>query len=100
MTWALTIIIDNKIYPLRVAQKAVYALSPTLSILIDQQDDNLHLSVTPADFRIDAPQLSEAYARTLITRSLNDFALREQIQQETSGLREILASVALREAGV
>lgn len=39
-------------------------------------------------------------ARELILRNLNDFALRDQIQRETSGLREILAAAALRGAGV
>lgn len=100
MMWTQIIVIDESAYPLNVAQKAAYALAATLSILITRQDGNLHLTVTPADLRIDASHLSEAQARVLITRSLNDFALRQQIQLETSGLRELLAGVALREAGV
>ncbi len=100
MAWTQIIVIDESAYPLNVAQKAAYALAAALSILITRQDGNLHLTVTPADLRIDAPQLSEAQARVLITRSLNDFALRQQIHLETSGLRELLAGVALREAGV
>ncbi|CAH0145091.1 hypothetical protein SRABI70_00384 [Pseudomonas sp. Bi70] len=100
MVWTQSIVIDESAYPLNVAQKAAYALAATLSILIARQDGNLHLTVTPADLRIDAAHLSEAQARVLITRSLNDFALRQQIQLETSGLRELLAGVALREAGV
>lgn len=100
MVWTQIIVIDESAYPLNVAQKAAYALAATVSILITRQDGNLHLTVTPADLRIDAPHLSEAQARALITRSLNDFALRQQIQLETSGLRELLAGVALREAGV
>mgnify|MGYP000986742696 CR=1 FL=1 len=100
MVWTQSIVIDESAYPLNVAQKAAYALAATVSILITRQDGNLHLTVTPADLRIDAPHLSEAQARVLITRSLNDFALRQQIQLETSGLRELLAGVALREAGV
>ncbi len=100
MVWTQIIVIDESAYPLNVAQKAAYALAATVSILITRQDGNLHLTVTPADLRIDAPHLSEAQARVLITRFLNDFALRQQIQLETSGLRELLAGVALREAGV
>lgn len=100
MVWTQIVMIDERAYPLEVAQKAAYALAATLSILIARQDGNLHLTVTPADLRIDAAHLSEAQARVLITRSLNDFALRQQIQLETSGLRELLAGVALREAGV
>ena len=100
MVWTQIIVIDGSAYPLEVAQKAAYALAATLSILITRQDGCLHLTVSPADLRIDAPHLSEAQARVLITRSLNDFALRQQIQLETSGLRELLAGVALKEAGV
>ncbi len=100
MVWTQIIVIDESAYPLNVAQKTAYALAAIVSILITRQDGNLHLTVTPADLRIDAPHLSEAQARVLITRSLNDFALRQQIQLETSGLRELLAGVALREAGV
>lgn len=100
MVWTQIIVIDESTYPLNVAQKAAYALAATLSILITRQDGNLHLTVTPADLRIDTSHSSEAQARVLITRSLNDFALRQQIQLETSGLRELLAGVALREAGI
>lgn len=100
MVWTQIIVIDERAYPLNVAQKAAYALAATVSILITRQDGKLHLTVTPADLRIDAPHLSEAQVRVLITRTLNDFALRQQIQLETSGLRELLAGVALREAGV
>lgn len=100
MVWTQIIVIDESAYPLNVAQKAAYALAATVSILITRQDGNLHLTFTPADLRVDAPHISEAQARVLITRSLNDFALRQQIQLETSGLRELLAGVALREAGV
>lgn len=100
MVWTQIIVIDESAYPLNVAQKTAYALAAIVSILITRQDGNLHLTVTPADLRIDAPHLSEAQASVLITRSLNDFALRQQIQLETSGLRELLAGVALREAGI
>lgn len=99
MMWTQIIVIDETAYPLYVAQKAAYALAATVSILISRQDGCLHLTVSPADLRIDAPLLSEAQARVVITRSLNDFALRHQIQLETAGLRELLAGVALREAG-
>lgn len=82
MVWTQIIVIDESAYPLNVAQKTAYALAAIVSILITRQDGNLHLTVTPADLRIDAPHLSEAQARVLITRSLNDFALRQQIQLE------------------
>ncbi|MGE8504434.1 MAG: His-Xaa-Ser system protein HxsD [Pseudomonas sp.] len=100
MTWTGTIVLDESTYPLCVTQKTAYALSSIFSILISRKGDTLYLAVTPADTQNGASHLSEAQARVLITRSLNDFALRQQIQLETSGLRELLASVALREAGI
>lgn len=100
MTWSLNVTLDKETYSLHVAQKVAYALSPTLSILISQQGNALQLAVTPTEARIDGMFPTESYARTLITRSLNDFSLRAQIQLETQGLRELLASTALRESGL
>ncbi|MGY2291281.1 His-Xaa-Ser system protein HxsD [Pseudomonas sp. SDO528_S397] len=75
-----------------------YSLAHTLSILIRQQGQQLVLDVTPND-----PTNLLGYAadtaKALVLRHLNDFALRDQIAQETAGLREILASVALQECG-
>ncbi|MGP9567902.1 His-Xaa-Ser system protein HxsD [Halomonas sp. AOP5-B2-8] len=95
MLWSSTLTIDIKVYPLPVVQKAVYALANTLSILIQQTDTGLHLLVTPADH---TALPTEAAARTLLIRTLNDFALREQVFKETSGIRELLARTALKEA--
>ncbi|MCB8889238.1 His-Xaa-Ser system protein HxsD [Vreelandella malpeensis] len=95
MLWSSTVAIDTTIYPLQVAQKASYALANTLSILIQTNDTGLNLLVTPAD---PAAAPSEAAARTLVIRTLNDFALREQVHKETSGIRELLARTALKES--
>ncbi|WP_282875725.1 His-Xaa-Ser system protein HxsD [Pseudomonas peli] len=97
MLWSVTIKIDARIYPVQVAQKAAYALADSLSILIQQSSEGFDLLVTPA-----APTavLTESDARKLIIRTLNDFALREQVFKETSGIRELLARTALKEAGV
>jgi His-Xaa-Ser system protein HxsD len=97
MPWSTAITIDSQIYPLRVVQKTAYALANTLSILVQQSAGALELLVSPAD---PTGFLTEAAARTLLIRTLNDFALREQVLQETSGLRELLARAALKEAGI
>lgn len=101
MNWEVTVCVDSTLYPLSVVQRATYALAPTLSIQIRQTPDQLHLRAVPALLVGGSGEVtSEQQGRELILRSLNDFALRAQIQQETSGLREILASAALRGAGM
>lgn len=97
MLWSSTITIDTKTYPLLVVQKATYALANTLSILILPSEVGLNLHISPAD-QSAAP--TEAAARVLLIRALNDFALREQVFKETSGIRELLARTALKEAGL
>ncbi|BBP76106.1 His-Xaa-Ser system protein HxsD [Pseudomonas gingeri NCPPB 3146 = LMG 5327] len=101
MGWQQTITVDSTAYPLHVAQRTAYALAHRLSILISQDGGTLALEITPALIAGGSdsfPSFSDA--RELVLRNLNDFALREQIQRETSGLRELLASAALRGAGV
>ncbi|WP_394560498.1 His-Xaa-Ser system protein HxsD [Aquipseudomonas alcaligenes] len=92
MLWSRKITIDAQVYPLPVAQKTAYALADTLSILIQQTGGELELLVSPA--ASDAA-LSENAASALLIRTLNDFALREQVLKETSGIRELLARTAL-----
>ncbi|NVZ65214.1 His-Xaa-Ser system protein HxsD [Pseudomonas gingeri] len=101
MGWKQTITVDSTAYPLCVAQRAAYALADKLSILISPDGSSLALEITPALIAGGDDSLpSVSDARELVLRNLNDFALREQIQRETSGLRELLASAALRGAGV
>lgn len=92
MLWSRKITIDAQVYPLPVAQKAAYALADTLSILIQQTGEELELLVKPA---FSEAALSENAANALLIRTLNDFALREQVLKETSGIRELLARTAL-----
>lgn len=99
MSWEVTVSVDSVIYPLSVVQKASYALAQTLMIQIRQTGNLIHLDVAPTLLAggTDAV-ISVQRARELVLRNLNDFALRAQIQHETSGLREILATAALRGA--
>jgi len=101
MSWEVTVSVDSVIYPLSVVQRASYALAPTLMIQIRQIENLLHLDAVPTLLAGGAGTvISKKEGRELILRNLNDFALRERIQHETSGLREILATAALRGAGI
>jgi len=101
MSWEFTVSVDSVIYPLSVVQRATYALAQTLMIQIRQTENLIHLDATPTLLAGGAGSVtSEQQSRELILRSLNDFALRAQIQHETSGLRELLATAALRGAGI
>ncbi|MCK8664867.1 His-Xaa-Ser system protein HxsD [Pseudomonas azerbaijanoccidens] len=101
MSWEVTVSVDSVIYPLSVVQRASYALAPTLMIQIRQIENLIHLDAAPTLLAGGAGAVTSAQkARELILRNLNDFALRAQIQHETSGLREILATAALRGAGI
>jgi His-Xaa-Ser system protein HxsD len=51
----------------------------------------------PAEARL---TLSPEQAHSLILQHLNDFALRDQINRETAGLREVLARAALTGCGI
>jgi len=99
MEWNLTITVNEQAYSLRVVQRVAYAMAATLSIHVKPNGQNIDLEIAPTlivggnDSRPSRDQAHE-----LVLRSLNDFAMREQIQSETSGLRELLVNVALRGA--
>ncbi|VVO15069.1 His-Xaa-Ser system protein HxsD [Pseudomonas fluorescens] len=101
MSWEVTVCVDSVIYPLGVVQKASYALARVLMIQIRQAENLIYLDAAPILLAGGTGSvISVQEARWLLLRNLNDFALRAQIQQETSGLREIIATAALRGAGV
>ena len=101
MNWEVTVSVDSALYPLGVVQRVSYALAPTLAIQIRQTENQIHLDAFPTLLIGGAGAvLSKQEAREIILRNLNDFALRERIRNETSGLREILANAALRGAGM
>ncbi|SDT31797.1 His-Xaa-Ser system protein HxsD [Pseudomonas asplenii] len=100
MGWTQTITVDSDVYPLHIAQRTAYALADSLSILISLDGKAIKLDVTPTLIAGTSGTFpSSPEARELVLRHLNDFTLRDQIQRETSGLRELLATAALRGAG-
>lgn len=96
MAWSFALNLDEQIYPLRIVQRAVYNLARDFSILVRQENAQWVLEVTPSDSSNLLGYAADT-ARALILRHLNDFALRDQIALETGGLREMLASIALKE---
>lgn len=100
MSWDLSITLDRSIYSLSTVQRAAYALSSSMCISIHQSDDAISLSIVPTLLAGPDTTLSAEAAREVVLRHLTDFTLREQIQRETAGLREIIATAALRGAGI
>ncbi|WP_342655347.1 His-Xaa-Ser system protein HxsD [Pseudomonas sp. F3-2] len=96
----VTLTLDSSVYSLNVVQRVAYALASRLNITISQSGSSIIMVVAPTVIVGADTPLSSDTVSELIQRHLNDFALREQIQRETSGLREIIASAALRGAGV
>lgn len=97
MTWPVTLKLDSAAYPLSVVQRAAYAMADTVAIQIGVEADQIRLTALPADARL---MLLPEQANSLILRHLNDFALRDHINQETAGLREVLARAALAGCGI
>jgi His-Xaa-Ser system protein HxsD len=97
MTWPVTLTLDSAAYPLCVVQRAAYALADTVAIQIRIDADQISLIALPAEAKL---TLSLEQAHSLILQHLNDFALRDHINRETAGLREMLARAALAGCGI
>lgn len=97
MTWPVTLKLDNTAYPLNVVQRAAYSLADTVAIQVASEANQINLTAHPAEVTL---TLSPEQAHSLILQHLNDFALRDHINRETAGLREILARAALAGCGI
>ncbi|KPC29999.1 Uncharacterized protein ABJ99_1378 [Pseudomonas syringae pv. cilantro] len=100
MSWDLFITLNCGAYSLSVAQRVAYALASSLCISVQHSEADMTLYIVPTVLAGHDTALSAEAARELVLRHLTDFALREEIQRETSGLREIIASAALRGTGI
>lgn len=98
MTWPVTLLLDEQAYPLGVVQRAVYSLAHQLVVEVRPQGQQTALVAMPNLQQPQLESLSAESARSALLQQLNDFALREQVRQETAGLREILARAALAAA--
>ncbi|AJO78873.1 His-Xaa-Ser system protein HxsD [Pseudomonas sp. MRSN 12121] len=97
MTWPVTLKIDSAAYPLSVVQRAAYSLADTVAIQIAIEANQIRLTAFPAEAIL---PLSPEQANLQILQHLNDFALRDHIDRETAGLREVLARAALAGCGI
>ncbi|MDX9668530.1 His-Xaa-Ser system protein HxsD [Pseudomonas sp. P5_152] len=97
MTWPVTLKLDSAAYPLSVVQRAAYSLADTVAIQVGIEASQISLTAFPAEARL---TLSPEQANSLILQHLNDFVLRDHINRETTGLREVLARAALAGCGI
>jgi len=92
MVWPVTLSLSIIAYPLSVVQRTAYCLADSLAIQIHSDSENLSLTIFPAQANLTLPA---EQARVLVLQHLNDFALRDRINDETAGLREALVRAAL-----
>ncbi len=95
MTWPVTLLLDQRIYPLSCVQRAIYSLADKLVIQLAIRDEAFFIEAAPVPQACISQQPSADVTRALLLQQLNDFALRERIQQETAGLHELLVRAAL-----
>lgn len=97
MSWPVIMRVCAAAYPLGVVQRAAYSLADSLAIEVSLEPGHVGLSIFPAHDQLTLPC---ERVRPLVLQHLNDFALREHINRETAGLRELLARAALTGAGL
>lgn len=91
MTWQVVLQLDEQAYSSSVIQRAVYSVAGDLVAEVQRHGQRTALVVTPNPLSA----LTVDRAKALLLQQLNDFALRERIQQETAGIREALIRTAL-----
>ena len=97
MNWPVIMHVCEAAYPLGVVQRAAYSLADTLAIEVSVETGQVKLSIFPSQDQLTLPS---ARVRPLVLQHLNDFALRNHINRETAGLREVLARAALNGCGL
>lgn len=95
MTWRVVLQLDEQVYSCSVIQRAAYSVAKDIVAEIQTQEQRTTLLITPNPLSVNAATLSVDHAKALLLQQLNDFALRERIRQETTGIRETLIRAAL-----
>jgi len=80
----MNIELDKKTYPIEAVRNTIYWFSEELSILLSEREEI---------FIISSDDFDEHSKRRFI-KSLNDFALREQINLETKDIKNLVISKA------
>lgn len=95
MAWQVVWQLDEQAYSTGVIQRAAYSVARDLVTEVQRQGGRTALAVTSIPLSANAATLSVDRAKALLLKQLNDFALRERIQQETAGIREALIRTEL-----
>ena len=80
----MDILLDNSIYSIDAIRNAVYWFSKDYEILVRKNDDSYIVSSDNFDEN----------SRKEFIKSLNDFALRDQISKETKDIKNLVISKA------
>ena len=87
--------LDSRIYPYQAVLRACYWLAERATFVVAQENgDTLRLAIRRRRPEDDIAELLEVLRTSLI-----DFALRVEIESQTSNLREIIWRAAFAEAG-
>lgn len=94
---SLKINLSKGVYSLDIANRTAYALADKLSILIEDNNEEIILNVFPLH---EISLLSGIEVRAIILQHLNDFRLRNIIRQETKDIQYLIIKTALKGSGV
>ncbi|MBB4865743.1 His-Xaa-Ser system protein HxsD [Pseudomonas nitritireducens] len=95
MTWPVILQLDERSYSASVVQRAAYSVASDFIAEIQVQGQRIVVLLNPHPSSTVAATLCADQVKGRLLQQLNDFALRERIQQETAGLREALIRAAL-----
>lgn len=95
MTWQVIVQLDEQAYSPGVVQRAVYSVAGDFVTEIQFRGQSPTLLITPNPTSTKAATSTPEQVKSQFFQHLNDFALRERIQKETAGIREVLIRTAL-----
>ncbi|EIU5456218.1 TPA: His-Xaa-Ser system protein HxsD [Pseudomonas aeruginosa] len=95
MAWQVILQLDEQAYSPGVVQRAAYSIARDFVTEVRMQDQRTTLLVTPSPTSANAATFCPEQVKSLLLQQLNDFVLRERIQLETAGIREVLIRTAL-----
>lgn len=95
MPWQVILPLDEQAYSSSVIQRVVYSIARDFTAEVKRQWEQTTLQVSPNPNSASATAFSAEQVKNLVLQQLNDFALRERMQQETAGIRELLIRTAL-----
>lgn len=95
MAWKVRLLLDERVYSLSVLQRVAYSIARDFTVEIKAHEQQTTILISPNPSSSTAAAASSEQVKALVLQQLNDFAMRELIQQETAGIRETLIRTAL-----